>query len=236
VILLSTTTAERAQPYLAALAAAGAGEVRVLTPDLPAAGAAALAAGANGLLLCGGADVEPDRYAEPVLPEAHVESDPRRDALEWALLEGGRQAAVPTLAICRGLQVVNVFFGGSLWQDLPLQLSPQVVHDLREPRDRLAHPVRKTTGAGSHPLGELFGGGPLEVNSRHHQGIRRLADGFVPLALAGDGLIEAVATRADDPWWLLGVQWHPENLAALPPHLALFHAFARAAARETAAR
>lgn len=226
--LVSTQSEERARPYLEALRAGGASgeELRVITPDTAPEAAETLAADAAGLLLCGGDDVEPRRYGEEPLPGAGVESSPDRDAVEWALLEGARSARVPTLAVCRGLQVANVFLGGSLWQDLRLQTGTAVDHDQRQPRDLLAHDLEIVPSG--HPLVELFGQTPLPVNSRHHQGIRRLAPALVPIARSSDGLVEAAALPADSPWWLFGVQWHPENLLALPAQRALWSALVTA--------
>jgi putative glutamine amidotransferase len=227
-ILVSTKSAERARPYLEALRAGGASgeELRVVTPDTAPQAAETLAADAAGLLLCGGDDVDPGRYNEEQLAGAGVQLDARRDALEWALLEHARSARVPTFAVCRGLQVANVFLGGSLWQDLRLQRGTAVDHDQRQPRDLLAHELEVLPGA--HPLAEQLGPAALRVNSRHHQGVRRLAPDLVALARSADGLVEAAALPADSAWWLFAVQWHPENLLALPAQRALWHAFVTA--------
>jgi putative glutamine amidotransferase len=226
--LVSARSEERAPPYLEALRAGGAAgeELRVVTPDTAPQAAETLAADAAGLLLCGGDDVEPRRYGEEPLPGAGVESSPDRDAVEWALLAGARAARVPTFAVCRGLQVVNVFLGGSLWQDLSLQVGTALDHDQREPRDLLAHDLEILPSG--HALVELFGPAALRVNSRHHQGVRRLAPDLVALARSADGLVEAAALPADSAWWLFAVQWHPENLLALPAQRALWHAFVTA--------
>ena len=198
-----------------------------------------LAADAAGLVLCGGDDVDPRRYGEEPLAGAGVEVAPRRDELELALLDAARARRLPVWGICRGFQVINVFFGGSLWQDLPLQRpgAPAVEHDLGSPPDRLAHTVRVL--APDAPLGErLAAAGPApRVNSRHHQGVRRLGAGLLAVAAAADGLIEA-AVWTDGAgggggaggWWVRGVEWHPENLLALPEQLALWRDFAAAVA------
>jgi putative glutamine amidotransferase len=227
-VLVSVATAERALPYRRALVAGGVPEaaIQVVTPA-ERGQARLLAARAAGLLLCGGEDVEPSRYGEAELPGAGVETLPERDATEWELLAGARQAGVPVLAVCRGLQVVNVFRGGSLWQDLPSQRGGEVEHWLAEPRDTLAHPVLATDAP--HPLAELLARGEARVNSRHHQGVKRLAPGLLPLAHASDGLIEALALPLEEGW-LAAVQWHPENLLALPLQLELWRLFAAAVA------
>ena len=264
-VLVSATTGKKAEPYVAALVAAGVpGEsIRVVasaetfatgaTGAMPGTGTTAataeLATGAAGLVLCGGADVDPRRYGEEPLPGAGVEALPERDALEWELLAAARDRRLPVWAVCRGFQVLNVFFGGSLWQDLPLQRPTAVVHDPDEtPHDQPVHGLRIL--APEAPVGErLAAAGPApRVNSRHHQGVKRLGDGLLAVAAAEDGLIEAAvlgggrggssaagaagtagAGAADgDGWWVRGVEWHPENLLALPEQLALWQDFAAA--------
>ncbi len=270
-VLVSATTCKKAEPYVAALVAGGvpAESIRVVasaemfpagaipgtgtTAATAAAAAAELAAGAAGLMLCGGADVDPRRYGEEPLPGAGVEVLPERDALEWELLAAARDRRLPVWAVCRGFQVLNVFFGGSLWQDLPLQRPTAVVHDPDEaPHELQVHALRVL--APEAPIGErLAAAGPApRVNSRHHQGVKRLGDGLLAVAAAEDGLIEAAvlgvapggssaagaagtagagAGAADgDGWWVRGVEWHPENLLALPEQLALWHDFAAALA------
>ena len=147
--------------------------------------------GAAGLVLGGGADVEPERYGEEPLAGAGLELWPRRDALEWELLTAARERRLPVWGVCRGFQVLNVFLGGTLWQDLPAQRPGLVAHDMDEAPDLLAHPL-EVLAAGSQ-LGErLAAAGPRPwVNSRHHQGVKRLAPGLLPVAAAPDGLIEA---------------------------------------------
>jgi putative glutamine amidotransferase len=229
-ILVSSSSEARANPYLEALREGGAEafELHVVTPEVSPVTAETLAADSAGLVLCGGLDVAPERYREAPLPQANVESSPDRDAVEWALLAGARAGRVPTFAVCRGLQVVNVFLGGTLWQDLPLQLRGAIDHDQREPRDLLAHTV--TRRRVDHPWAELLGEAPVPVNTRHHQGVRRLAAELMALVDDDDGLIEAAALPADSGWWLAGVQWHPENLLGLERQLALWRGFTRVAA------
>jgi len=236
----------------------GSAPATIVGPSTLAADVAELTAGAAGLMLCGGGDVDPRRYGEEPLPGAGVEPLPERDALEWELLSAARDRRLPVWAICRGFQVLNVFFGGSLWQDLPLQRqatsaetggSPSsgaaaaVVHDPDGPPDLLIHAVRVL--APEAPIGErLAATGPApQVNSRHHQGVRRLGEGLLAVAAAEDGLIEAAVLAggfgggrgaegaegvSGDGWWVRGVEWHPENLLALPEQLALWHDFAAA--------
>lgn len=225
-ILVATASDERAAPYGEALKAVGvpAERIRYVMPaSVTPEQAREMAAKAAGLVLCGGVDVAPELYGETVLNET-VEVFPERDAMEWALLEGSREARVPVWGVCRGLQVLNVFFGGSLWQDLPSQRPGEVSHSIVDPKDHLAHTV--TVLEPDRPLGEVLARETAHVNSRHHQAIKRLADGLVPVAESPDGLIEAIVLDRPD-WWVRAVQWHPENLVALAQQRALWHDFVR---------
>jgi putative glutamine amidotransferase len=228
-VLLSSSTEEYTAPYVEALRAAGfsAEEIRAVTPDGGGAGQAReLAAQATGLVLCGGIDVHPARYGEEILNDT-VEIYPERDELEWDLLEAARAAHIPTWCVCRGVQLLNVFLGGSLWQDLPVQRPSGIEHSVPLPKDAIAHTVeilRPDT-----ELGDLLSRETPRVNSRHHQAIKDLGEGLVPVARSADGLLEAVELPGD--WWVRGVQWHPENLIALPLQLALWDDFARVVRR-----
>jgi putative glutamine amidotransferase len=232
-ILVSTSTEERASAYAAALAAAGVpeGAVHVVTPfsEIPLRD---LAAQARAVVLCGGLDVAPERYGEATLPYARVEVNMERDELEWNLLDLARERRLPVWGVCRGLQVLNVYLGGSLWQDLPTQAPSQIDHSQSETPDILAHAVQVIEPEA--PLGERLTRDVPLVNSRHHQAVKRPADGFVPVALSPDGLVEA-AVLDRDGWWVRAVQWHPENLIDLAQQRALWIDFARAAGFETAA-
>ncbi|MES1243211.1 MAG: gamma-glutamyl-gamma-aminobutyrate hydrolase family protein [Acidobacteriota bacterium] len=225
-ILVATATDEYASPYGEALKAVGVPEdgFRYVTPDVDPDEARALAVRASGLVLCGGVDVAPERYGETVLND-EVEVLPERDAMEWALVEGAREAKVPVWGVCRGLQMLNVFLGGSLWQDLPVQKPSDVPHSINNPKDRIAHTVNVLRP--EMPLGEILARETPRVNSRHHQAVKRLADGLVPVAESPDGLIEAFVLDRPD-WWVRAVQWHPENLVAMAQHRALWEDFLRA--------
>ena len=231
-LLVSCSHEDKAQPYVEALRRVGvpAEWIRLVTPArVRPEDAAALAAGAAGLLLCGGPDLEPHHYGEEPHPHANLGLMPERDAVELALLAGAREAKTPTFGVCRGLQMTNAFLGGTLWQDLKLMWPNAVLHDLSFPRDALIHPVEVSPGSGE--LGEILGGaeegqacGSTLVNSRHHQAIKELAPGLAAVAVAPDGIVEAIAGTAPG-WWLWGVQWHPENLIELAPHRRLFERF-----------
>jgi putative glutamine amidotransferase len=226
-VLVSTSTDEYAAPYVEALRSVGVPDERirvVMSADLPAIDE--LAAGASALVLCGGADIDPERYGEAMLPDANVELVPDRDALEWALLDAAREGRLPVWGVCRGFQVLNVYLGGTLWQDLPKQHPSAIDHSVADTPDTLAHTIEVV--AADAPLGDLLVRDTPRVNSRHHQAVKELGTGLMPVAFSPDGLIEAAVLDRPD-WWMRGVQWHPENLIAMPQHRALWADFARTA-------
>jgi putative glutamine amidotransferase len=218
------------QRYVRVLVASGA--VPWLIPLLPDDEATLRATyeQLDAVFLTGGVDVDPATYGE-ARHELCDRSDPARDETEirlirWALAEGK-----PLLGVCRGIQVLNVACGGSLYQHLSAQLPQAIKHDYfpspgtRHTRDYLAHSIAVDTGS---RLGALLGATQVQVNSMHHQGIKRLASGLRSCAYAPDGLIEGVEGR--DGQYLLGVQWHPEELAeAHAPMQRLFTDFIEAA-------
>ena len=220
--------------YRDALLAAGAlaGEVEIVQPG------DALPEEFDGLLLSGGADVDPSRYGEgPV--NGSVQTDAERDRLDFELLSRAERLGAPVFGICRGLQVLNVALGGTLWQDLPAQRPRGVEHSFST-RDRHhpAHPAHVVRGTRSAPrtlplAAALAATGEVFVNSRHHQAVKDLAPGLVALATSPDDLVEAFAREAGS--FLAAVQWHPENLVDRADQKALFVEFL-AAARPRAAR
>lgn len=198
---------EKVQPYLVALRAAGVEPVamhcseRAVLPDL------------EGLLLMGGTDVNPARYGQPPAPDTD-KPDEQRDDFEFAILQQALDSDLPVFAICRGVQLLNVFFGGTLLQHV-------AGHRLL---DGGTHAVHVVEGA---PLEEIVSAREIVVNSRHHQALDRVADGFVVCGKSPDGLIEAVV-RPGSPM-VLGVQWHPEDrIAESATDRSLFEAFAAA--------
>ena len=218
----------KAGPYVAALRRSGAAaeRLRVITPESAAGDLERLGARCAGLLLCGGPDMEPWRYGESPRPDACLSLMPELDQIEWDLLSGAAAARRPVWAVCRGLQTVNVFLGGSLWQDIPSQLGAAVEHSVPAPLDAMAHPIAGT--AHDDPWAARLTAEPLEVNSRHHQALRRLGRGVSPVAHSPDGLVEA-AVVDDDGWWVKGVQWHPEDLLDRPTQRRLWRDFLAAA-------
>jgi len=218
-----------------ALQAVGIDQIVVVAADapLPEGGVAAL--DPAGLVLAGGADVEPQRYGETPRSDADLELVPERDELEWRPLAAARDHQLPVWGICRGMQVLNVFLGGTLWQDLPSDRPGETAHDPGGPPEHLAHGLEVV--APSTTLGERLAAPGELVNSRHHQGVRELATPLRAVAVAPDGLIEAV-TLTDDRagWWVRAVQWHPENLVDLRSQRRLWEDFADAVQAATRAR
>jgi putative glutamine amidotransferase len=182
----------------------------------------------DGLLLVGGGDVDPARYgAEPDLEHNYgVETD--RDELEIALIHEADQIGMPTLAICRGMQIMNVAFGGTLHQHLP-DMPGLLEHGVPIADTISTHEV---TPAPWSRLSATTKSGPLTCSSHHHQGVERLGERIVATGHSSDGLIEAIELGANDPdgldaTWMVGVQWHPEDTAdADPAQQSLFDALA----------
>ena len=171
----------------------------------------------DALLLVGGGDVEPARYGQE--PHASVYGvEPDRDVLEMELLREADRSEMPTLAICRGMQVMNVAFGGTLIQHLP-DHDAYLPHGTPSGRDHLAHDVKAAPGS---RLTEAAGAEVLTCSTHHHQGVDHVGEGLSPTGWSEDGLVEAVER---DGGWMLGVQWHPEDTASEDPRQqALFDA------------
>ena len=182
----------------------------VLPPLLGDAFASEVVEVLDGLVLSGGEDVDPVHYGQAAHPSVVNNIDPLRDAQEMALYREARARGLPVLAICRGIQLVNVALGGTLWQDLPSDRPGGLGHNQPDGRTARTHPVELKPGS---RLEQAMGARQLEVNSFHHQSIRELAPGLVVSATAPDGEIEGVESSAGAPW-LLAVQWHPEEFHA----------------------
>ena len=173
----------------------------------------------DGLLLSGGVDISPAAYGEQPHPELNA-TTPDRDDHELALLAEARRRGIPILAICRGIQLVNVAYGGTLYQDIPSQRPDAIQHSQRSARHLPAHEVTVTETS------RLYGlvGGSIMVTSFHHQAVKDLGANLHVVATAPDGIIEAV--EATDHPWLMAVQWHPEmSHSADAPSQAIFTAF-----------
>jgi putative glutamine amidotransferase len=195
------------EAYVAALRAAGA---RVaLVPRGEPGEAEELLERVDGLLLAGGGDIEPARYGAGDHP-AQDGTDPDRDELELELATTAVGMGMPTLGICRGVQLLNVAFGGTLIQHLPDgDGDGRVVH--RDQAGQAMHGVEVEEGS---RLAEAMGQLQAQCRSDHHQGLDRLGDGFRPVAWAPDGLVEGIER---DHGWTVGVLWHPESTAAADP-------------------
>jgi putative glutamine amidotransferase len=200
--------------YVQALARAGLVPV-VVPPTLDPDAACAVLDRVQGLVLSGGEDVEPARYGAQPHPQLG-ETDPARDAVELALIAGAERRALPVLAICRGLQILNVALGGTLYQDLASERPGPIDHADRSVR----HALRIEPNTRVHRAL----GGTATVNTRHHQAIRDVAPALRATAWAADGVIEGVERRDSGKPWTLAVQWHPED----DLETAVFESFAEA--------
>ena len=177
----------------------------------------------DGLVLTGGNDIDPALYGETVLNDT-VEPAPERDAGEYRLCDIALEKGMPILGICRGIQLLNVYFGGTLYQDIPSQVTTGEMHRMEEPYHRTAHDCLVTEGS---PLYDLLGCGKILVNSHHHQAVKDPAPGLEIMGRCSDGIVEAL-WKPDHPF-LWAVQWHPERIWDIAESSAkLFTAFIEA--------
>ena len=201
--------------YVAALERAGLSPLILPTSLAPSRAAEALDS-LRGLVLSGGEDVDPARYGAPPHPKLGAR-DGRRDEVEIALVHAARSRRLPVLAICRGVQLLNVALGGTLYQDLPDECPGPVGH---------AQDEHEVTIDPASLLGRTIGRARITANSRHHQALRDVAPPLAVVARAPDGIVEGVELRHPEGQWLLGVQWHPEDMVETE----LFRGFAEAVA------
>jgi putative glutamine amidotransferase len=214
---------------------AGAGGVPVVLPPAGDERAAkAVIQSLDGLLLSGGSDLDPAYYGEEPVPELGV-TLPERDAFEMALVGMALRRGMPVFGICRGMQVLNVALGGTLYQDLPSQWGRDLLgHRQDTPKWRPTHEVRVKHGS---YIAEVMEHEVVKVNSYHHQGIKDLAEGLVATGYSADGVVEAVEAGNLSERWLLGVQWHAEAMrGAGPQQESLFGAHVSAAERHALRR
>jgi len=218
-----------AESYVRTLTSSGAVPV-VLVPGLDAAAVRQVLGTVDGLLLPGGvgaADPHPRHFGEDVRPETVVDED--LDALEITAIDCAAASGMPVLGVCRGCQILNVALGGSLIQ----HLEPGPVNHLQDLRSHPeAHELRLEPGS---RLAELSGTQLLRVNSLHHQAIARTAPALRVVGAAEDGVVEAVEAT-DRERWIVGVQYHPEELTDRPAHRRLFDDFVSHCARYAAER
>ncbi len=189
--------------YLDGIKAAG-GLPIILPIEMTEEDADQIVATCDGFLFTGGQDVAPELYGTKDTTGTVV-SSPERDKLETLLLKKALQADKPILGICRGFQFLNVFLGGTLWQDLPSQHPSDIVHRQGKP---YATPTHQVTLSGD--LRTLLCKETLEVNTLHHQAVKDLGSDLIPMAVAPDGLIEAAQMTSKRFVW--AVQWHPEYM------------------------
>lgn len=207
--------------YTDAVIAAGMTPLIFPSSQDPAA-AARLVALVDGVLVSGGDDVHPDSYGEATTHSTRTNL--AADQFELAVIEAARSADVPLLAICRGLQILNVALGGTLLQEVTSAGGAHELIDATTQADEInarRHVVRFEPDS---IVGGLYRAEEAKVNTLHHQGIATLADDLIPEAKTDDGLVEAARCAGD--WWALGVQWHPERMNG--DHHKVFDAFRNA--------
>lgn len=244
-ILISGSTDDRGSEFadyslglsmnypLAVLAAGGQPWLLPCVPDR------AFVAGAvrrcDGVLLTGGDDVDPGRYARrlpPAVARTVHRAHAARDEFEVLLIEESRRQRKPLLGICRGHQLLNVALGGTLHADINLELPKSMKHNRTDRKDRVVHGIRCAAGS---RLRRIAGGEWMGVNSSHHQAVARVAKVLRVTAVSKDGIVEGLelAPEAHGLWpYLLAVQFHPERLFRRhAEHLELFRSFVRACAR-----
>lgn len=222
-------------PYVRAVMRAGGEPVLLLNDE---ANVDELLATLDGVVLTGGVDVEPARYGgNPGHSRAATgRYRPDRDGFEIALVSGARELRVPALCICRGLQVANVAFGGTLIEDVRDELGERYTINHRQTyengQDRSDYaPGHDVAVAGESAFARLLGATSFPTNSMHHQALRRLGEGLRAVAATADGVVEAFETEEEQPFFF-GVQWHPEEQPADPVSERLFSALTqRASAR-----
>jgi putative glutamine amidotransferase len=181
----------------------------------------------DGLLLSGGGDFDPAIWGEAMLPESG-EPNPLRDTLEIDLIKEALRRDLPMLGICRGVQAMAVATGGSIWQDIPTQCPGSLRHKQTIARILPSHPVQVAPGSILAKLFQLDATRELHVNSLHHQAPKNCGRVFTAIAASPDGIIEALAVPGAT--FMLGVQWHPEDLLETDPRQAsLFQALVNAA-------
>jgi len=214
--------------YVAALECAGL--VPLIVPPLAdPSGSLSILAAVDGLVLTGGEDVDATIYGQD-RHEKNGHPNTVRDATEIALVHAARDLRKPVLAICRGPQILNVALGGTLIQDIPSQVPGALEHNAGHDRTTRVHEVRVEPGSLiARAMGETL----LTVNSLHHQSVGEIAPGLRVTAVAPDGVIEGVESELPG-WWVMAVQWHPEEMNDSPEpwDRGLFRAFATRLAEE----
>jgi putative glutamine amidotransferase len=223
--LIAVAQNRRMSDYVESIRRAG-GEPIEVVPGTETA--AQILSRVDGLMLTGGGDVDPTLYGEE--PHGTFEpSETGRDQFEIELSRAAVASGIPFLAICRGMQVLNVAMGGTLIQDIPSQVRGALDHSIREPRHHIAHEVWVAKGSQLSTLlaDHMEDGETCHVNSRHHQSVKQAANGFEVTATSPDGIIEAME-KTDSPF-CVAVQWHPENFWRTGEFRELFQGLVQAA-------
>lgn len=220
--IIGITPCNRLPDYVESIRRAG-GEPRVLSVD-----DAPSLQGLDGLLFTGGGDVDPAHYRESPHPKT-LAADAARDAFELGLARLALASDAPMLAVCRGLQVLNVAAGGTLIQDIASEVTEAVSHQIDTPLFAIAHEVWVTRGSALANVmqEQITEGEVLHVNSRHHQAVKQTAAGFDVCATAPDGIVEAI--ERPNSRFCIAVQWHPENFWRTGEFRSLFEGFVKAA-------
>ena len=203
----------------------GAGGIPLILPLVyDAEEAARLVSLCDGVIFTGGPDIAPEIYGEETLPECGMIS-PERDLTERLLFRAVFETEKPVLGICRGIQTINVFMGGTLFQDVVTQHPSETVHSMEPPLDRSIHTVTVKRGT---PLWDILGVETAGVNSCHHQAVKDVAPGLEISAVSEDGLVEGIYLPGER--FFCGVQWHPELMYKTDENSRkLFRAFVDAA-------
>jgi len=223
--LIAVTQNRRMSDYLESIRRAGGEPVEIVpgaeTPEQ-------ILARVDGLMLTGGGDVDPALYGE-VANTTFEAAEDGRDEFEIALARAAVASGIPFLAICRGMQVLNVAMGGTLVQDIPSEVTGALEHAVPDPRFAIAHEVWVSTGSQLSAMlaDHMEDGETCHVNSRHHQAVKRVAEGFEITATSPDGVAEAME-RAASPF-CVAVQWHPENFWRTGEFRELFEGLVKAA-------
>lgn len=173
----------------------------------------------DGLLLTGGGDIDPKYWGEELMPQSGKPSE-LRDKFDLALVRLSRQRCMPVLAICRGMQALNIEFGGDIYQDIYTQISTELLQHSQgdKPRSETSHSVELAPGS---LIAKVMGGNKFDVNTFHHQSLRKIAPSCAAVAFASDSIVEAIEVPG---YKMIGVQWHPENLyKEHPEQAALFN-------------
>ena len=217
-------TVALARDYIAAVIAAGGAPV-LIPSFIDKTGCDSIYKRLDGILFTGGGDIAVERFQGQPHPSVGG-VDPQRDEIELTLLKLALKYDKPFLGICRGIQLINVGTGGTLYTDISDQVPGALKHDYSPgfPRNHPAHPVKVDAGT---QLATILGETSLPVNSLHHQGLKDMGTGTKPVAFSSDGLVEALEIPAHH--FGIGVQWHPECLSNQEPMRRLFRSFVEAA-------